>query len=75
VVATVTPAADPAAITFATYHQDHFGRTFGLRTSDGAVAHSTCVGFGVERIALALLWAYGLDPSGWPEKTRILLWP
>jgi seryl-tRNA synthetase len=51
-------------------HQDHFGETFGITTATGEVAHSACVGFGMERIALAMLRTFGLDTSGWPAPIR-----
>jgi seryl-tRNA synthetase len=51
-------------------HQDHFASRFGLVTSDGAVAHTACVGFGEERVVLALLRAHGFDPSAWPDEVR-----
>ncbi|PVY28180.1 amino acid--[acyl-carrier-protein] ligase [Williamsia muralis] len=51
-------------------HQDHFGETFGIITATGEVAHSACVGFGMERIALAMLRTFGLDISGWPAPIR-----
>ncbi|QBJ98806.1 amino acid--[acyl-carrier-protein] ligase [Rhodococcus sp. ABRD24] len=51
-------------------HQDHFGATFGIETSDGSVAHSACVGFGMERIALAMLRTHGSDPRRWPAGVR-----
>ena len=50
------------AIVSSNCHQDHFGLAFGLSTVDGAVAHSACVGFGMERIALALVRS--MDRSG-----------
>ncbi|MFN8032368.1 MAG: amino acid--[acyl-carrier-protein] ligase [Mycobacterium sp.] len=59
------------AIVSANCHLDHFGETFGLRTASGAVAHSACVGFGMERIALALLRAHGLRPEAWPAAVRV----
>jgi len=51
-------------------HQDHFGSAFDILTADGAVAHSACVGFGMERIALAMLRTHGLDPNAWPTAVR-----
>lgn len=54
-------------------HRDHFGVTFGLSTPDGAEAHSACVGFGMERIALALLKTHGLQTDSWPPAVRQLL--
>ena len=61
------------AIFSANYHLDHFGHAFALSTPDGAVAHSACVAFGMERIALALLRTHGLDPASWPRQVRAAL--
>lgn len=70
------PIADPerptACMSF-NYHQDHFGRSFGILDSEGAPARTACVGFGVERLAIALLRHHGLDPSRWPERIRAVL--
>lgn len=60
----------PTAITSCNYHLDHFGAAFDIKTSDGAVAHSACMGFGLERIALALFKHHGLDPDHWPQSVR-----
>lgn len=60
----------PTACMSFNYHQDHFGTLWGLKSSDGAVAHTACVGFGMERLALALLKVHGLDVSGWPAPVR-----
>jgi hypothetical protein len=56
-------------------HRDHFGLNFGITSADGEVAHSACVGFGMERIALGLLKHHGLDVNGWPASLRGVLWP
>lgn len=50
--------------------EDHFGRNFGLTLADGSIAHSSCVGFGLERITLALLGVHGFDPQQWPAEVR-----
>jgi seryl-tRNA synthetase len=60
----------PGAISSANYHEDHFGISFGLSQADGSVAHTACIGFGLERITLALLWRYGLELEVWPEEVR-----
>jgi seryl-tRNA synthetase len=75
VVCPVSSAQNPTAIASANYHLDHFGVPFEISTADGSVAHSACVGFGLERITLALLRTHGLDPAGWPEPVTSLLWP
>lgn len=64
----------PTACMSFNYHQDHFGTLWGLKTADGAVAHTACVGFGFERLALALLKVHGLDPAGWPAPVRTAMW-
>ena len=71
----VISAAKPTAICSFNWHQDHFSSTFGIRSSDGAVASTACLGFGLERVTLALLKTHGLDPSQWPAEVRALLWP
>jgi seryl-tRNA synthetase len=64
---------DGTAVVSANCHRDHFGATFGLRTADGAPAHSACVGFGMERIALALIRTHGFEPSSWSIDVREVL--
>lgn len=68
-------SAQPTAVMSFNYHQDHFGDLFGIRTADGAVAHTACLGFGMERIVLALLKTHGLDRASWPAAVRQRLWP
>ncbi len=66
---------DPTALCSFNFHQDHFGTTFDIRTADGAVAHTACLGFGLERVVMALFKTHGFDPSAWPEAVRRRLWP
>ena len=66
-------AGSPTACASFNYHQDHFGAAFGIRTARGAVAHTSCIGFGLERMALALLWHHGTRPDRWPRPVRELL--
>ena len=75
VVCPIEDGAAPTAVSSSNYHLDHFGTGFGIESAHGAPAHSACVGFGVERITLALLARYGLDPDRWPAGVRGLLWP
>ena len=63
----------PTAIGSCNYHVDHFGTTFGIKTADGEMAHSACVGFGLERVALALFKTHGLDVDAWPREVRDVL--
>jgi seryl-tRNA synthetase len=69
----VANAAPTACLSF-NYHQDHFASTWGVRLADGSLAHTGCVGFGLERLALALFKRHGVDPQGWPSNVRGLLW-
>ncbi len=65
----------PTAIMSFNYHQDHFGSRFDIRSNSGDRAHTACVGFGMERITLALLRHLGPDPRQWPAAIRAQLWP
>lgn len=63
----------PTAVASCNYHLDSFGTKFGIRTANGETAHSACVGFGLERIALALFKHHGLHVAGWPAEVRARL--
>ncbi|MDX6666181.1 MAG: hypothetical protein QOG68_2387 [Solirubrobacteraceae bacterium] len=72
---TVPIAGDePTAVASFNYHQEHFTSKFDLVMADGSVAHTACLGFGLERITLALVRAHGLDPAAWPQAVRAQLW-
>jgi seryl-tRNA synthetase len=60
----------PTACMSFNYHQDHFGTTWGLRTDDGAVAHTACSAFGLDRLTIALFATHGLDLEAWPAHVR-----
>lgn len=68
-------SGDGTACVSCNCHLDHFGLPFGIETADGEVAHSACVGFGLERVTLAMLRTHGLDPQRWPAEVRSRLWP
>lgn len=70
----ITSVAKPTACMSFNYHQDAFGTKWGLNFADGSVVHTACVGFGLERIALALFHTHGLDTKEWPESVRKALW-
>jgi seryl-tRNA synthetase len=65
---------EPTALASFNHHLDHFGATYGIELADGRTAHTACLGFGHERIVLALLRTHGLDPNAWPAGVRAELW-
>jgi seryl-tRNA synthetase len=75
ILAPILSPTELTAIASFNYHQDHFASAFGIYTSDGKVAHTACMGFGMERITLALFKTHGFDPKQWPVMVRELLWP
>ncbi len=66
---------EPTAICSFNYHQDKFGQAFGIYSADGEVAHTACLGFGMERVTMALFVAHGYVPAQWPQAVRERLWP
>ncbi|MGN6205854.1 amino acid--[acyl-carrier-protein] ligase [Humibacter sp.] len=70
ITAPVSSDVARTAIASANCHESHFGETFGIRTADGIAAHSACIGFGLERIALALVKRHGTDVERWPAEVR-----
>lgn len=52
------------------YHQDFFGRHLNITLPDGSPVHTGCVAFGLERVALAFLAQYGVDPDNWPTAVK-----
>ena len=69
----VNSEAKPTACMSFNYHLNHFGEAWGIEQANGTEAYSGCVGFGLERLALALFRHHGLDSSAWPEKVRSVL--
>jgi seryl-tRNA synthetase len=51
------------------YHQDFFGRSFAIETPEGP-AHTGCIGFGYERLALAFVAQHGVDDRTWPDAVK-----
>lgn len=70
----VNSEENPTACLSFNYHQDHFGSTWGIKTAAGETAHTACVGFGMERVAIALFKHHGMDPDKWPAGVRKVLW-
>ncbi|HZE91817.1 MAG TPA: amino acid--[acyl-carrier-protein] ligase [Rhizobacter sp.] len=75
VLVPVISLEDPTAVCSFNFHQEHFGSTFGIRTADGATANTACLGFGLERVTMALFKTHGFDPQQWPASVRQQLWP
>jgi seryl-tRNA synthetase len=65
---------EPTAVASFNYHQEHFAETYGITLPDGETAHTACLGFGEERITLALFHSHGLEPADWPDEVRRELW-
>ena len=74
-VVAITSSEKPTAVASCNYHLDHMGHTFDIKTPDGNYAHTACVGFGLERVALALFKTHGLDPKQWPAAVQRALAP
>jgi seryl-tRNA synthetase len=62
----------PTACMSFNYHLDHFGETWQL-SAEGGLAHTACVAFGLDRLALALFVTHGADLERWPQATRAAL--
>ncbi|MCB1571406.1 MAG: amino acid--[acyl-carrier-protein] ligase [Dokdonella sp.] len=75
VLVPVISTEKPTAVCSFNFHQEHFGEAFHIKTADGAVANTACLGFGLERIVMALFQAHGFDPKAWPAEVRARLWP
>jgi seryl-tRNA synthetase len=65
----------PTAVASFNYHQDHFAAAYGIELADGGGAHTACLGFGLERVTMALFRTHGFDVPRWPEEARRELWP
>ena len=68
-----TPDRPTACLSF-NYHMEHFGEIWKIAQADGELAHTACVGFGMERTTLALFRHHGLDVKAWPAEVREFLW-
>lgn len=75
VLVPVISEQNPTATCSFNYHQGKFGEAFDIKTPDGQTAHTACLGFGLERVTMALFQAHGFDPAAWPSAVRQLLWP
>lgn len=71
----VISAEHPTACCSFNYHQDKFGSAFDIKLPDGETAHTACLGFGLERVVMALFKTHGFAPRQWPAAVRAHLWP
>lgn len=62
--------AKPTACMSFNYHRDHFGVTWGLESGGGEPAHTCCVAFGMDRLAVALFCVHGVELGRWPDSAR-----
>lgn len=69
----ITSEEKPTAISSSNYHMDHFSHPFNIRTKNGEIAHTACIGFGLERTTLALFKKFGFDTKAWPQSVKNLL--
>lgn len=63
----------PTAICSFNWHQEHFTGKFDVHGPNRAVAHTACLGFGLERVVLALLVTHGFELAHWPLEVRAKL--
>jgi seryl-tRNA synthetase len=61
---------EPTACMSFNYHQEHFGEIWDIKTETGIVAHTGCVAFGMDRLAVAMFAQHGIDTAAWPEGVR-----
>jgi seryl-tRNA synthetase len=66
----VNDGLEPTACLSFNYHMTHFADAWDIRTDDGSPAQTACVGFGMERLVLALLRHHGFEIAGWPAGVR-----
>jgi len=75
VLVPVSSLDEPTAMCSFNFHQEHFGTIFDIRTPDGKTANTACLGFGLERVTMALFKTHGFLPTRWPGAVRELMWP
>ncbi len=63
-------AMAPTACMSFNYHREHFGTAWGIRDAAGEPAHTGCVAFGMDRLAVALFCVHGVDVQSWPGSVR-----
>jgi seryl-tRNA synthetase len=69
-VLTSIAGPEPTAVASFNYHQEHFASAYRIELADGALAHTACLGFGLERITMALFKTHGFELERWPAEVR-----
>ena len=64
------PGATPTACMSFNYHKEHFGEVWDIRGAGGEIAHTSCVAFGMDRLAVALFCVHGTQIAKWPSGVR-----
>ncbi|HEV2703103.1 MAG TPA: amino acid--[acyl-carrier-protein] ligase [Steroidobacteraceae bacterium] len=64
------PGATPTACMSFNYHKEHFGEVWGIANAGGELAHTSCVAFGMDRLAVAMFCIHGVAVSQWPASVR-----
>jgi seryl-tRNA synthetase len=62
--------AQPTACMSFNYHRDHFGEACNIVDAAGVPAHTSCVAFGMDRLAVALFHSHGTNIAKWPTDVR-----
>jgi seryl-tRNA synthetase len=62
--------AQPTACMSFNYHRDHFGQACNIVDAAGVPAHTACVAFGMDRLAVALFHSHGTNIAKWPTDVR-----
>jgi seryl-tRNA synthetase len=63
----------PTACMSFNYHREHFGTTWGIVAANREPAHTGCVAFGMDRLAVAMFHTHGTEPAAWLQKVRDML--
>ena len=58
------------AVMSSNLHGLTFSKTFNLEGKDWPV-HTGCIGFGLERMAIALIAQHGTNPDKWPQQLKV----
>lgn len=60
------PPHRPISVLSSNLHGPNFSKAFSI-TQAGRPINTGCIGFGHERLALAIIAQHGSDPARWPQ--------